>query len=106
MIIVYKELLSNCIQCYPNDLDKSTVTVETAYTKQYSEIVRFAISRPLELIFKKSFLEGSVQDAWREANVTPIFKKGSKIYPLSSSKASGVKYLNQFFETRLWAILY
>ena len=40
-----------------------------------------AFSHPLELIFKRSISESKVPDAWREANVTPIFKKGCKLDP-------------------------
>ena len=36
------------------------------------------ISAPLSTIFKKSIDEGVVPEDWRTANVTPIFKKGSK----------------------------
>jgi hypothetical protein len=37
---------------------------------------------PLSLIFKKSIEDGEVPEAWREANVTPIFKKkGSRLVP-------------------------
>ena len=37
-----------------------------------------AIVRPLAIIFAKSLAEGIVPDDWRCANITPIFKKGSK----------------------------
>ena len=36
------------------------------------------ISVPLAIIFSKSFREGVVPDDWKQANITPIFKKGSK----------------------------
>jgi len=32
---------------------------------------------PLEFIFNKSLNEGEISDEWREANLTPLFKKGS-----------------------------
>jgi Reverse transcriptase (RNA-dependent DNA polymerase) len=35
----------------------------------------------LTLIFNKSLASGQVPSDWREANVTPIFKKGSKTSP-------------------------
>ena len=37
------------------------------------------LSKPLYIIFSKSLNEGSVPKRWREANITPIFKKGSRI---------------------------
>ena len=36
------------------------------------------ISYPLALIYTKSLMEGYVPIDWKQANVTPIFKKGSK----------------------------
>ena len=39
------------------------------------------VAEPLGLIFQKSLAEGAVPDDWRTANVTPIFKKGSKSSP-------------------------
>ena len=36
------------------------------------------LCEPLEIIFKKSIESGIVPLSWREANVTPIFKKGDK----------------------------
>ena len=38
-----------------------------------------AFVRPLKLIFDKSLSTGEVPIEWREANVTPLFKKGSKL---------------------------
>ena len=35
----------------------------------------------LALVFTKSMEEGIVPDDWKEANVTPIFKKGAKSKP-------------------------
>ena len=38
-----------------------------------------AFVKPLKLIFDKSISTGGVPIEWREANVTPLFKKGSKL---------------------------
>jgi hypothetical protein len=37
------------------------------------------LSEAMEVIFNKSLSEGEIPDEWREANVTPLFKKGSKL---------------------------
>ena len=37
------------------------------------------LSVALEIIFSRSLLEGEIPDAWRGANITPLFKKGSKL---------------------------
>ena len=39
------------------------------------------LARPLALIFNQSMTEGVVPSMWKEANVTPIYKKGSKSKP-------------------------
>lgn len=40
-----------------------------------------AFATPLLIIFERSMEEGVVPSSWREANVTPIFKKGSRLDP-------------------------
>lgn len=40
-----------------------------------------SVSLPLSLIFNKSMYTGEIPVDWRRANVTPIFKKGSKKEP-------------------------
>ena len=37
------------------------------------------LSFVLEIIFGRSLVEGEIPDEWREANITPLFKKGSKL---------------------------
>ena len=37
------------------------------------------LGRPLQIIFSTSYKEGEMPDEWRRANVTPIFKSGSKL---------------------------
>ena len=39
------------------------------------------MSEPLAILFNKSMQEGMIPNDWRKANVTPIFKKGSKFVP-------------------------
>ena len=41
------------------------------------------LARPLYLIFRRSFIEGSLPDAWKSSRVTPIFKKGHRYDPLN-----------------------
>ena len=37
------------------------------------------LSCALEIIFSKSLSEGEIPDEWRDANINPLFKKGSKL---------------------------
>ncbi len=36
------------------------------------------MAKPLEILFNKSIRTGEIPEDWRKANVTPIFKKGTK----------------------------
>ena len=46
------------------------------------------IARPLSIIFEKSWRTGDVPEDWRKANVTPIYKKGSRENPGNSRPIS------------------
>jgi len=41
------------------------------------------LSKPLELLFNKSLQDGSLPQAWKNANITPIFKKGDRTNPIN-----------------------
>ena len=47
----------------------------------FLQALQSEVSKPLVIIFKESLKTGQVPDDWREANVTPIFKKGKKNDP-------------------------
>ena len=40
-----------------------------------------AFAKPLSLIFHRSLIEAQVPNNWKLANVTPVFKKGSRLAP-------------------------
>ena len=54
--------------------------VEGIPPKLLNEIVE-QISRPLAKVFNMSLEEGIVPSEWKKANITPLFKKGSRIKP-------------------------
>jgi hypothetical protein len=61
------------------NLDKSKSTgLDGLHPRVLSECAN-AFATPLSLIYKRSFATGSVPDLWKKSNVTPIFKKGSKL---------------------------
>ncbi|KFV78543.1 hypothetical protein N308_15395, partial [Struthio camelus australis] len=39
------------------------------------------ITRPLSIIFERSWRSGEVPEDWKKANVTPVFKKGKEEDP-------------------------
>ncbi len=39
------------------------------------------LAYPISIIFQRSFDQGELPNAWLEANVTPLFKKGSRLDP-------------------------
>ena len=51
--------------------------ISNRFLKEFSDV----LATPLQIIFNKSMSESAVPKDWREANVTPIFKKGSKSNP-------------------------
>ena len=40
-----------------------------------------SLAHPLPVIFKKPYYSGVIPDEWFVANITPLFKKGSKLEP-------------------------
>ena len=55
--------------------------------------------KPLTLIFNESLQSGSMPDDWKLANVTPIFKKGSKTLPCNYRPISLTSVVCKMLET-------
>ena len=55
--------------------------------------------KPLTSIFNKSLQSGSMPDEWKLANVTPIFKKGSKSLPSNYRPISLTSVVCKVLET-------
>jgi len=51
------------------------------FTTEFLKKLASDISVPLAMIYNKSLLEGVVPHEWKQANITPLFKKGSKSEP-------------------------
>ena len=53
---------------------------------------------PLTKIFKKLILEGRIQDPWRLANISPIFKKGNRTDPENYRPVSLTSIVSKILE--------
>ena len=60
--------------------DNKSPGVDGIPTKLFKEIVE-QISKPLAKVFNLLLEEGIVPSEWKEANITPLFKKGSRNKP-------------------------
>ena len=56
------------------------------------------ISVPLGMIYTKSLAEGVVPHEWKTANVTPLFKNGSRSEPGNYRPISLTSHLGKIFE--------
>ena len=63
--------------------DNKSPRVDGIPPKLLKEIVE-QISTPLAKVFNFSLEEGIVPSKWKEANITPLFKKGSRNKPEKS----------------------
>ena len=61
--------------------------------------VQNEIAYPLLLLFKKSLSESSIPQDWKQANVTPIFKKGSRNSVENYRPVSLTSQICKLFET-------
>ncbi|KAJ7415597.1 hypothetical protein BTVI_37847 [Pitangus sulphuratus] len=53
------------------------------------------IARPLTIIFERSWRSGEVLEDWKIANVTPVFKKGKKEDPGTTSQSASSQSLER-----------
>ena len=63
------------------DLKISSAPGPDQITPRFLKLNLEPMSEALAIIFNKSLQSGDIPDDWRSANVTPIFKKGSKAEP-------------------------
>ena len=61
---------------FPNNAPRP----DGVYPKELKELT-VQLAEPLAFIFEKSLREGVFPSDWKEAQVTPLFKKGEKSSP-------------------------
>ena len=82
---MYVDMEINNISCTLEDITKGLLKLnvnkscgpDKLYPRVLKELAN-EIAKPLQIIFNKTILEGKVPEDWKLANVTPIFKKGSR----------------------------
>ena len=78
--------------------DSTSPGVEGIPPKLLKEIVE-QISTPLAKVFNLSQEEGIVPSEWKEANITPLFKKGSRNKPYNYRPVSITSVVCKLLET-------
>ena len=71
---------------------------DTIHPRLLKELVR-ELAPPLRMLFQKTLDEGILPDAWKEAEVKPIFKKGKKSSPGHYRPVSLTSVICKIFET-------
>ena len=94
-LFVTPETIANKIK---NVKDNKSPGVDGIPPKQLKEIVE-QISTPLANFFNLSLEEGIVPSEWKEVNITPLFKKGSRNTPENYRPVSLTSLLSKLLET-------
>ena len=74
--------IEELIECIGQLREQSAPGPDGIHPKVIKECVE-SFALPLWIIFQKSFEEGFLPRDWKDAVITPIFKKGSKVDPLN-----------------------
>ncbi|MEW8547929.1 MAG: reverse transcriptase family protein, partial [Candidatus Thiodiazotropha sp.] len=73
-IIITEENIEKLINQLKPSKSQGPDNLHPKFLKETQSVIK----KPLEIIFQKSIQEGKLPEVWKEANVTPIFKKGNK----------------------------
>jgi len=65
---------------------------------EFLKRVACEISEPLAILYNKSVAEGMVPQEWKRANITPLFKRGSRSEPGNYRPVSLTSYLGKILE--------
>ena len=65
-----------------------------------------AVAKPLAILYNRSLNEGFYPEVWKVANVTPIFKKGTKSLVANYRPVSLLSCCGKFFERLVFKNMY
>ena len=74
---------------------------DDGFVPEFLKYLANVVSIPLAIIYNKSIAEGVVPQEWKRANVTPLFKKGSRSEPGNYRPVSLTSYLCKILEAIL-----
>ena len=69
------------------------------------KILKFVISKPLEILYNYSFSSGCVPDAFKIARVIPVYKSGSRLLLTNYRPMSLLPIFNQILEKLIFSRL-
>ncbi|XP_065658070.1 uncharacterized protein LOC136082583 [Hydra vulgaris] len=91
------DIVQKCL----NNLDKRKSTGYDGLHPRVLSKCSATFAKPLSLIYKCSFATGVVPELWKKSNVTPIFKKGSRLKASNYRQSRSLPYL-----AKLWKVFY
>jgi hypothetical protein len=98
-----KEMDISC-EMVEKAIDKLKVDKSPGLDQIYPRVIKELKNEllcPIKQIFQKSLDEGKIPDAWRDAGVTPIFKKGSRLSPANYRPVSLTSIICKLMEAVL-----
>ena len=77
---------------------RSTRPLNEGIIPEFLKIVACEISEPLAILYNKSVTDGIVPQEWKRANITPLFKRGSRSEPGNYRLTSLTSYLGKILQ--------
>ena len=93
--VVTKEMVLNILKKLNANKSAGPDNISPRLLKECRE----SLAIPLTMIFNKILQTGIIPAAWKEANVSPIYKKGDKTNPLNYRPVSLTSVVGKVFET-------